>query len=222
MMYQKIIKARFYFYSAANCYFVAKNWCVKYSMKMFHAILHQCYKKNLMGMLRYGCNIGFLYYGNKNKINLAEENFRCLTGGMPRHSLSWTQIQRVILEDAATWRRNEKILEEIQQCAEQLNHIVSGLRQQGRNVILAPLHIVSDIIAGMVASHVAPRISTIIVSSGAEKFREVCRTNENARLYFCSIHQDNIAFSRQLSAVINDVIEGKQNIIIFPDIPPTY
>ncbi|EFD7786270.1 TPA: ABC transporter [Escherichia coli] len=222
MMYQKIIKARFYFYSAANCYFVAKNWCIKYSMKMFHAILHQCYKKNLMGMLRYGCNIGFLYYGNKNKINLAEENFRCLTGGMPRHSLSWTQIQRVILEDAATWGRNKKILEEIQQCAEQLNHIVSGLRQQGRNVILAPLHIVSDIIAGMVASHVAPRISTIIVSSGAEKFREVCRTNENARLYFCSIHQDNIAFSRQLSAVINDVIEGKQNIIIFPDIPPTY
>ncbi|MGS3948859.1 hypothetical protein [Escherichia coli] len=89
-------------------------------------------------------------------------------------------------------------------------------------MIRAPLHIVSDTIAALVPSHVAPKFSTVIVSSGAEKFREICRTNENARLYFCSTHQDNIAFSRQLSAVINDVTEGKQNIIIFPDIPPTY
>ena len=221
-MYQKMIKARIYFYSAANLYFVAKEWYAKYSMKMFHSFIHKCYEKKSMGILRYGCNTGILHYGNKEKINLAEENFKCLIGRKPRYSLSWTQLQRVILENAATWRRNEKILEEIQQCAAQLNHIVSGLRQQGGNVILAPLHIVSDTIAAIVASYVAPKISTIIVSSGAEKFREVCRTNENARLYFCSIHQDNIAFSRQLSAVINDVIEGKQNIIIFPDIPPTY
>ena len=211
-----------YFYSAANLYSVAKDWYTKYSMKIFHAFIRKCYEKKLTGMLKYGCNTGVLHCGNKKKINIAEENFRCLTGRKPEYSLSWTQLQRVILEDAAIWGRNEKILEEIQQCAEQLNYIVSGLRQQGRTVILAPLHIVSDTLAAIVASLVAPKISTIIVSSGAEKFRELCRTNENAKLYFCSIHQDNIAFSRQLSAVINDVTDGKQNLIIFPDIPPTY
>ena len=221
-MHQKIIKAMLYFYSAANLYSVAKDWYTKHSMKIFHAFIRKCYDKKLTGMLKYGCNTGVLHCGNKKKINIAEENFRCLTGRKPEYSLSWTQLQRVILEDAAIWGRNEKILEEIQQCAEQLNYIVSGLRQQGRTVILAPLHIVSDTLAAIVASLVAPKISTIIVSSGAEKFRELCRTNENAKLYFCSIHQDNIAFSRQLSAVINDVTDGKQNLIIFPDIPPTY
>ncbi|MCZ6444533.1 hypothetical protein O5268_23445 [Escherichia coli] len=118
------------------------------------------------------CNTGVLHCGNKKKINIAEENFRCLTGRKPEYSLSWTQLQRVILEDAAIWGRNEKILEEIQQCAEQLNYIVSGLRQQGRTVILAPLHIVSDTLAAIVASLVAPKFQQSL-------FHQERRSSEN-------------------------------------------
>ncbi|EIL6630289.1 ABC transporter, partial [Salmonella enterica] len=176
----------------------------------------------LMIITKFLCKLKVIKFWKNDLDVVAEENFKCLMGKKPAVSLTWSQVRRILLDEGATWARDKEIEKQITDCAKILDDYVSGLKKKGDTVILAPLHFLSDTIATVIASKISPKVSTVIVSNGAEKYREVCSNIESGKLNFCSIHQGNNDFSMGLIPVINDVMEGKQNIIIFPDIPVDY
>ncbi|EAO9906877.1 TPA: ABC transporter [Salmonella enterica] len=180
------------------------------------------YINELMIITKFLCKLKVIKFWKNDLDVVAEENFKCLMGKKPAVSLTWSQVRRILLDEGATWARDKEIEKQITDCAKILDDYVSGLKKKGDTVILAPLHFLSDTIATVIASRISPKVSTVIVSNGAEKYREVCSNIESGKLNFCSIHQGNNDFSMGLIPVINDVMEGKQNIIIFPDIPVDY
>lgn len=150
---------------------------------------------------------------------VANENKRCLLGeksGKIDHI--WLNQRRRLLELAATYGTNQGLLQELESCSQQLNAIVEPLHRDGHPVVLAPLHMVSDVLAGIVASKVCPGHATIIVSSSAEQFLPENRFP----IAYCSIHEDQHQIASRLMASLNEAVEHKTNIVLFPDITPEF
>ncbi|MBW7981696.1 ABC transporter [Enterobacillus tribolii] len=159
----------------------------------------------------------------RNLALVAEENKRCLLGpdAAPlRHT--WVSQRRQLLDLAATYGQSAQIQSELKQCADQLNQIVEPLHQNGSPVILAPMHMVSDILAGIVGSMVYPGKATVVVSSSAEIYQEQDRAMGGVNLTYCSIHSDNRMIAGNLMDSIMEAADHQRNIMIFPDITPDY
>lgn len=159
----------------------------------------------------------------RNLARVAEENKRCLLGpGVPPLNAGWIFQRRELLDLAATYGQNPRLLAELRQCAGQLDRVVKPLHEAGSPVILAPLHMVSDILAGIVGSMVWPHQATVVVSASAEVYQARDRAMGGINLNYCSIHGDNSAIAGNLTEAIMEAAEHRRNIMIFPDITPDY
>lgn len=135
----------------------------------------------------------------------------------------WSTQRRKWLVKAVTYGQNPRAMRELAECTAQLNAIVEPLHKQGQAVMLAPLHMVSDILTTIVAAGVYPHKATVITSISANAHpEEERRTLGGLDLSYCSIHDDNKRMAGNLMSAVMDAAEGKQNIILFPDITPDF
>lgn len=159
----------------------------------------------------------------RNLALVAEENKKCLLGpdAAPLQH-TWISQRRQLLDLAATYGQNPRIHAQLARCAGALNQIVEPLHQNGSPVILAPLHMVSDILAGIVGSMVYPHRATVVVSASAEVYQARDRDMGGVNLSYCSIHGDNRKLAGNLMDAIMEAAEHQRNMMIFPDITPDY
>lgn len=151
--------------------------------------------------------------------HVANENRRCLLGEPgTRIDYIWINKRRRILELAATWGANRALRDQLATCTQALNAIVGPLHDAGCPVVLAPLHMVSDVLAGIVGSNVYPGEATIIVSSSAQQFPP----GNGIPITYCSIHDNEHQIASNLLMSLEQAVEHKRNIMLFPDITPDF
>ena len=153
---------------------------------------------------------------------VAAANKQCLIDDDRQVDHAMISYRRHLLELAATFGQNPEVLAQLARCTAQLNEVVEPLHQAGQPVILAPLHMVSDVLAGIVGSEVFPGQATVIVSASAEVYSDQLREQRGVNLSYCSIHEDNRAIAGNLMTAIMEAAEHRRNIMIFPDITPDY
>lgn len=153
---------------------------------------------------------------------VANENKRCLLNDTRIVDFTWIAQRRKALDYAATYGKNQRVVSQLENCAYQLDQFVKPLHQSRKPVILAPLHMVSDILAGIVASKTYPGKGTVIVSANAEQYKEQDRMRGGVNLTYCSIHEQRQGVAKNMISACMDAAENKSNIIIFPDITPDY
>lgn len=169
------------------------------------------------------CRLGFVDKELKKRASVAAANKACLIGEAGGElDYAWITRRRELLDLAATYGRNKQLLAEIDACAVRLDEIVKPLHEQGHPVILAPLHMVSDILAGMVGAKAWPGQATAIVSSSALQYNDRVREYGGVNLSYCSIHEDNKRIAGNLMDAMMEAAEHQRNIMIFPDIVPDY
>ncbi len=160
--------------------------------------------------------------GERKRAFVAAANKQCLLDDGYKLDYAKLSQRRRLLDLAATFGQNPQVLAQLEQCKAQLNAIVEPLHQAGQPVVLAPLHMVSDVLAGMVGGGVFPGQATVIVSVSAEIYEEKARQLGGVNLSYCSIHDDSRAIAGNLMTAIMEAAEHQRNIIIFPDITPDY
>jgi hypothetical protein len=160
--------------------------------------------------------------GERKRAFVAAANKQCLLDDGRQLDYAKLSQRRRLLDLAATFGRNPQVLAQLERCKAQLNAVVEPLHQAGQPVVLAPLHMVSDVLAGMVGGGVFPGQATVIVSVSAEAYQENARQLGGVNLSYCSIHDDSREIAGNLMTAIMEAAEHQRNIIIFPDITPDY
>lgn len=168
--------------------------------------------------------LGLVSRAQKNRAQVANANFHCLLNEKRTLNATWIRQRREILDLAATWGQSAQVKQQLAHCSEQLDSVVAPLHAQGSPVILAPLHMVSDVLAGIVAAAVTPGKATVIVSSSiqVETLNAQARQLGGVNLSYCSIHSDSKAIAGGLMSAIDEAAELRTNIVVFPDITPDY
>lgn len=176
----------------------------------------------LLGLMHLLCRAGVIGRQYRQRSYVATENYRCLIGAEGEIDAAWMNLRRQLLEMGATWGQHPAALSQLQACINELDRVVAPLVAEKTPLVLAPLHCVSDILAAMVGAGVGPKKASVVVSSSAESYTLAARTLGGVALSYCSIHQDNTELAGSLMKLMNDVMEGQENMIIFPDIPADY
>jgi len=158
----------------------------------------------------------------KVRAEVAQANKQCLLQGSDSLNYIWLTQRREWLVRAATFGRNAKVLKEIASCTEQLNAVVEPLHRDGQSVMLAPLHMVSDILATMVGAGVYPNKATVIASFGNHVHSQDELLQGGLNLDYCSIHDQGSAIAGNLLTSLMSAAQGERNIILFPDITPEF
>lgn len=170
------------------------------------------------------CQIRVLGHKYRNQNKVATANYRSLIKADGQIDARWIAVRRFVLEEAATWGQNRQVMAQIQTCVTALDSVVAPLYQQKKPIVLAPLHMVSDVLATMVGAGVTPGNATVVVSSSAEqeKYNASARELGQVNLSYCSIHQDNKSLASRLMTLMTETATGQKNMIVFPDITPDY
>jgi len=189
---------------------------------LLRTLLRYGYLPALCGAAKALCSLRLCGRTFRLQSAVATANFQSLTGETGRIDAAWIAVRRRLLEEAATWGHNASLKRQIARCAAELDAVVAPLHQSKTPVILAPLHCVSDVLAAMVGTGVTPGKAGVIVSSSAELYDRQAREMGDLALSYYSIHQDSHTLASGLTSLINDVVAGQQNMIIFPDISPDY
>lgn len=196
--------------------------------------IRRMHGKVICWMLRHGDYrwlLGLAAVGRWLKLSRREERHRAFVAAANKQCLldddrqvDFVKIsqRRRLLELAATFGQNSQVLAQLERCKAELNAVVEPLHQAGSPVVLAPLHMVSDMLAGMVGGAAYPGQATVIVSTSVEIYNERTRQLGGVNLSYCSIHDDNRVIAGNLMSAIMEAAEHKRNIIIFPDITPDY
>ena len=166
--------------------------------------------------------LGMVDRDERRRAFVAAANRRCLLDDDHRVDHAMIGHRRRLLDLAATFGKNPEVLAQLACCTTQLNAVVEPLHQARQPVVLAPLHMVSDVLAGIVGSGVFPGQATVIVSASAEIYQEKARQQGGVNLSYCSIHEDSRAIAGNLMTAIMEAAEHRRNIMIFPDITPDY
>lgn len=149
---------------------------------------------------------------------VAESTRRCLLNDTKKFDYIWLSQRRNLLVQAVTYGQNQRLLRELAACSAQLNGIVEPLQRSGQSVILAPLHMVSDVLATMTGAAVYPGKATVITSRSADSHSEAERQLGGLDLTYCSIHDDNKKIAGNLMTSLMEAADNQRNIILFPDI----
>lgn len=168
------------------------------------------------------CKLGLMGRVWKNRAAIASANYKALIGDDRRPDFVWPQVRRELMEEGLTTYGAPKLMAQLQDAVAQLNEVIAPIQAEGTPVVLAPLHMVSDTLAGMVAGLAKPGKATIIVSSSAMRYTAQDMARGGLDLTYCSIHQGKTNFASSLVDSLGDVIDGKRNLILFPDITPEY
>lgn len=195
---------------------------VAYGQKAVRAVMRYTPMSLLLLTVRTLCTLRLLGRQYRGRTAVATQNYRCLIGGDGRVDAAWIAMRRQLLEMGATWGQHPATLRQMQACTQELDAVVAPLVAQKTPVVLAPLHCVSDILAAMVGAGVTPGKASVVVSSSAESYTVASRAMGGVALSYCSIHQDNTSLASELMALMTNVSEGRENMIIFPDIPADY
>lgn len=193
-----------------------------YGQKAVRGIMRFTPMSLLLAAARALCRLRLLGRQYRGRTAVATQNYRCLTGADGRIDAAWIAMRRQLLEMGATWGQHPATLAQMQACTRALDAVVAPLAAQRTPVVLAPLHCVSDILAAMVGARVTPGKASVVVSSSAESYTVASRKMGGVALSYCSIHQDNTSLASELMALMSNVSEGRENMIIFPDIPADY
>lgn len=153
---------------------------------------------------------------------VAAANKQCLIDDGREVDFAKISQRRRLLDLAATYGENPQVLAQLARCQAELNAVVEPLHQAGQPVVLAPLHMLSDVLAGMVGAGVFPGQATVIVSASAEVYHENARQRAGVNLSYCSIHDDNREIAGNLAGAIMQAADHQRNIMIYPDITPDY
>lgn len=190
----------------------------------FRIILRYMRAPLVLAMTYALCRLGVIGRNYRNRSKVATQNYQCLTEKPDYIDAAWIAVRRYILEEGATWGQNKQIMSQIQVCTRKLDEVVAPLHQKNIPVILAPLHMVSDVLATIVGAGTTPRNATVIVSSSAEqdKFDNAARILGGVNLSYCSIHQEDKSLAKELMNLMAETASGLKNMIIFPDITPDY
>jgi lauroyl/myristoyl acyltransferase len=158
----------------------------------------------------------------RGRAAVARANKDALIGPQGKVDVVSQTSRRQVLELAATYGQNPRVLAQLAACTGQLDEVVTALHAAGSPVVLAPMHMVSDILAGIVGAGVYPGKATVIVSSSVEVYQEQARRQGGVSLDYCSIHDDNREIAVNLTDAIMEAADHQRNIIIFPDITPDF
>ncbi|HGM5492121.1 TPA: ABC transporter [Serratia fonticola] len=175
-----------------------------------------------LGLAALGRGLRLVNRGDRRRASVAEANKQSLLGADYQGSFARTTQRRRVLELAATYGKSPQVAAQLARCQAELNAVVEPLHQAGHPVVLAPLHMVSDVLAGMVGAGVFPGQATAIVSVSAEVYHARARELGGINLSYCSIHDDNREIAGNLTSAIMEAADHQRNIIIFPDISPDY
>ena len=158
----------------------------------------------------------------KLRAKVAQANKQCLLRDDPKLDYIWLTQRREWLVKAATFGQNTQVLREIAVCIEQLNAVVEPLHQQGQTVMLAPLHMVSDVLATMVGAGIYPGKATVITSFGDHLHSSQALIQGGLSLEYCSIHDQSNVIAGNLLTSLMSAARSERNIILFPDITPEF
>lgn len=158
----------------------------------------------------------------KLRAAVAQSNRQCLLNDNKKFDYIWLTQRRELLIQAVTYGQNRRLLRELAACSAELNNIVEPMQRAGQSVILAPLHMVSDVLTTMVGAAVYPGKATVITSRSADFHSEAERQQGGVDLTYCSIHEDNKNIAGNLMSSVMEAAENKRNIILFPDITPDF
>jgi lauroyl/myristoyl acyltransferase len=158
----------------------------------------------------------------KKRATVAKANQRSILGPEGNVDYAGMALRRQVLEVAATRGQNKRVLAELARCTAQLNEVVQEIHRSGSPVVLAPLHMVSDVLAGMVGAGVSPGRTTVLVSSSVEVYEQAERQKVGLNLDYCSIHSDSREIAASLMTALTETSELKRNMMIFPDITPDF
>lgn len=162
--------------------------------------------------------LGWYRRSLKDRDAVAQANYRNLVNPKGHVDYVGMHHRRVILETASTWGENRDLHAQIRDCAERLSAVVAPVHAKGKPVILAPLHMVSDILEAIVAVKATPRRVTAITSSRADVFRGEDRARGGIDIDYVSIHNATQNLAGDLMSFVQDAIDGKRDLIIYPDI----
>lgn len=157
----------------------------------------------------------------RRRERVAVANQRCL---LPEASLhyTWTAQRRELLEFYATWGQSLQIASQIERCAETLRAGTQLFVETGEPLILAPLHMTSDVLSVIVASKTTSLQTTVVVSSNAEEWNEEARALGNVNLDYCSVENTTKRIGLNLATACMDVAESKRVLVMFADMVPDY
>lgn len=153
---------------------------------------------------------------------VAQSNRHSLLNDNKKFDYIWLTQRRQLLVQAVTYGQNQQALQELADCSAQLNAIVEPLQRAGQPVILAPLHMVSDILSTMVGASAFPGKATVITSRSADAHSAAERQLGGLDITYCSIHEGNKNIAGNLMASVMDAADNQRNIILFPDITPDF
>lgn len=185
-------------------------------------LLHHGDYRGFLWLAAIGRKLHISNRGERKRAFVAIANKQCLLDD--GRKLNYVRLcqRRRLLDLAATFGQNPQVLAQMERCKAQLNAVVEPLHQAGQPVVLAPLHMVSDVLASMVGGGVFPGQATVIVSVSAEIYQQRARQLGGVNLSYCSIHDDSREIAGNLMTAMMEAAEHRQNIIIFPDITPDY
>lgn len=214
-------------FSAKSCLLPFRVIYIKLAqtvMGTWRVLLRYLPIKLILVIARNLCRIGILGHNYRNQNKVATQNYRSLINIERNIDIRWIAVRRFILEEGATWGQNQRVMAQIQACTAELERVVAPLYQQNKSIVLAPLHMVSDVLSTMVGAGVTPNNATVIVSSSAEqqKFNLSARELGGVNLSYCSIHQSERTLASSLMTLMTEVSAGQKNLIVFPDITPDF
>ncbi|ELM1620451.1 TPA: hypothetical protein N2F56_001296 [Salmonella enterica] len=217
--------------------FILHVWALyHHALSKFNALVRRAYRKYRVIKFRMAIRIparyvfawaylkrstGFYAKGYRLRACVANANQHCL---LPQSSLNYTLTanRREIIEFYSTWGQDTQILQQIDCCAEELRRTVNDVVDAGTPLILAPLHMVSDVAAVIVASKANPIKSTVVVSSNANEWNARARAQGNIDVDYCSVEQTAQDIGLSLATACIDVSEGTRGLIVFADMVPDY
>ncbi len=158
----------------------------------------------------------------KLRAAVAQSNRQCLMNDNKKFDYIWLTQRRQLLIQAVTYGQNRRALRELADCSARLNAVVEPLQRAGQPVILAPLHMVSDVLSTMVGAAAFPGKATVITSRSADAHSAAERQLGGVDLTYCSIHEDNKNIAGNLMTSVMEAADNQRNIILFPDITPDF